>query len=169
MAKRNENTRGKIMAVIVLSIVAVVMAYFRFFHKPESSASTEESVSVEALFPIPELPASFNRVAAQRHEAPVAYKPPARDIFAPPAPPAPLPGSAAYSNRLARGGAASAPVPEPLQLTGLMQSAQGPQAIINGKIVRTGDRVGAYMVAETGQREVVLTNATERIVLTLRP
>lgn len=166
MGTQSQNAPGKIYAVIVLSIVAGVMAYFRFVRNPKSAARPAESAPAAAFTAIPELPASLSAFSAQGL-TPRPYKPPRRDIFAPPPPPPPPPNSTASSNYPPGIKSVPAPGPERPRLTGIMQSARGPQAIINGKIVRTGDRVGEYTVASTGLREVVLTSSTNRLILTL--
>ena len=48
-----------------------------------------------------------------------------------------------------------------------MQGTKYSQAIVDGKIVRTGERVGEYTVTAITQREVILTSPTNRLILTV--
>jgi hypothetical protein len=48
-----------------------------------------------------------------------------------------------------------------------MKTGGQSQAILDGRAVRVGGRAGDYVVASISAREVVVTSATVRLVLTL--
>ena len=165
MGKQSQSEQIKFYVVIVLSIVAAVMAYFRFTDKPRPDAARADSPPAAALYDIPELPGwiSSNAPLMTVDSLPpvtvdsLPYTPPRRDIFAPVAETPPK--TAAHHEKTR--------VPIAPRLSGIMQGVQGSQAIIDGKIVRVGGSVGEYTVSEISPRAVILTSPTDRLVLTV--
>jgi hypothetical protein len=158
-SKTTRNERNKLYLVGALAVVAAIMAYVRFGHHRHASAAPRDDRPDDAeLYAIPALPEWLGDRTPVKLAGPQPYVPPRRDLFAP----EPAPG--------ARAGAASeealAAGPKPV-LNGIMLGAQDPQAVVDGKVVHVGNRVGRYTVAAIGPREVVLTVATNRLVLTL--
>ncbi len=159
MDKQAQPEKIKVYIVIVLLIVAAIMAYFRFFSKSRTSVSQTVSASAADLYDIPRIPAQMSEVFSPAADEKAPYAPPRRDIFAPmAAAPPELVDTLDTTNRVAD---------RRPNLSGIMHGAHGTQAIIDGKIVRVGETVGGYTVSEIGQRQVILTSPTERLVLTV--
>jgi len=147
----------KLYAVIGLSIIAVIMAYVRFGPKPSrSSEPTIESAVVESAYGIPELPDWLahapTAIAAER----LPDSSPIRDLFAP-AEEAPV----ASTTRPPR----SAGLDGQPFLSAIMTGRQGALAVIDENILRVGEQIGKYTVAEIGRRHVVLRDGDTSLVL----
>ena len=169
MGKSAQKEQIKLYIVVALSVVAAVMAYFRFVHTSRLSAPRTENAPAADLYEMPELPGWMSSNSPPMAVDRLPYTPPRRDIFAPiaetptkaeapaeaEAPPAP------------RSRDASPREPARPRLSGIMRGAKEPQAIIDGKIVHAGEKVGVYTVSAISQSGVILTSATDRLILSV--
>ena len=158
MDGKGQSERIKIYVVVALSIVAAVLAYFRFFAQPRPPAPTPEADPAEALYTIPDLSNGLKNYPSLGADGPRRYKPPSRDIFAPVEAAAP-PESANPPGKHRE--------PEHPRLSSIMESMGRRRAIIDGKLVSEGERVGAYTVSSIGQRQVTLTSPGAQLTLTM--
>ena len=161
MGKKAQSDQIKFYAVIVLSVAAAAMAYFRFVGESRPSAPLTASAPATDLYEIPELPGWMSSSPSPVPADALPYKSPQRDIFAPVAE-AP-PEIEAPPKTEARDAAPRAQARP--RLSGILQGAKGSQAIIDGKIVRTGERVGEYTVSAISPRGVTLSSPTGRLIL----
>lgn len=155
---RKSVTRPKIYLIIGLSIVFVVVAYFRFFHKkrPISRVPAGSNAALVRL-DVPQIQIP-NLEDAESRKAPVkeSMSPVIRDIFAAPATPE---------------SETEIPEPEPskqaqsLELKGTILGGEKAMAIINDKFVRTGDCIGEYRVVRIAKDEVLLSSDTHKMIL----
>ena len=146
-----------------MSLVLVTLAYFRFVHKkPERSRSVAPSTATAPATQFELLqPEKENLKNTQGRESVVRESTGAviRDIFAPLK-------SLPRANRLAKKGASSNRGGS-LQLKGVIIGGKNPIAIINDKLVRTGERIGDYTLVRVEKKEVFLRSANRNIRLTL--
>jgi hypothetical protein len=158
LAKKNE--RPKIYLGVALSIVLLVVLYFRYAHKKPTHAAAPARVKpgVERLhvpqIQLPHLKSATRpkaSVNASRRIIP-------RDIFRPLK--GPLPKGQAHRQVQK----ASKAVP-PLKLTGTIVGGEEPMAVINGQFVHTGDRIGEYRVVTIGEKKVLLDSGEDQIAL----
>ena len=165
MDKKAQAQRGKLYALIGLSILMVGIAYFRFFWKPRLAPVVHGQVPASMLEDNTELPEWVRNGARMTLAGSHPYQPPRRDIFAPVSVVVEtLPSTNTPSE-----------VPSPVQapilrtprLSAIMQGAGRSQAIIDGKIVSKGDRVGEYTVTSISKRQVVLTSPSGSLTLTV--
>jgi hypothetical protein len=159
MMSEKKPERVKIYLIIALSIVLLVVVYFRFFHKKTTHAAVpvqyKASIAPMAV-PQVELPSSQKDEGPKREGRAQARALP-RDIFEPAkAPPQretePRPQEPARPTMA-------------LTLKGTITGGENPIAVINDKFVYTGDRIGDYEVLTIGNDEVVLTSETHSMVL----
>lgn len=151
--------RVKIYLIIVLSIVLIVVVYFRFFHKKTTHAPVPvryRASIVRLAVPQVELPSS-QKGEGPKGEGRAQARALPRDIFEPAkAPPQretqPQPQEPARPTMS-------------LTLKGTITGGENPIAVINDKFVYTGDRIGDYEVISIGNDEVVLTSETHSMVL----
>ena len=151
--------RVKIYFIIALSILLLVLVYFRFFHKKTTHAAVpgryQASVAQLAL-PQVELTISQKGQGSKKEGREKARALP-RDIFEPAKAP--------------RRRETQPPSQEPvrptmsLKLKGTITGGENPIAVINDKFVYAGDRIGDYEVITIGKDEVVLTSGTHNMVL----
>ena len=143
----------KLYVVIGLSVVAALLAYIRFVRKPTQGPGSRPAPGVaESVYEIPELPAWLSGDSPLRLAESFPYRRPPRDIFAPA-------DAASGKRRLAgeNGGR--------LRLSAVMMGPQGRLAVINNQVFGVGQHLGAYTVAEIGEREVVLLKGSTKLVL----
>jgi phosphoglycolate phosphatase-like HAD superfamily hydrolase len=63
--------------------------------------------------------------------------------------------------------AANVQPPQPIKLQGILYSATRPAAILNGRTVFVGDRIGDMTIASISQKQVTLLYGTNNIVVKL--
>jgi len=159
-----ESERVKIYIVIGLALVLVTLGYFRFAHKkpkrsPNAAPSSATTPVTQFKFSQPE---KANLKNTQRRESVVRESTRAviRDIFAPLK-------SLPRASRLSTKGASSNRGSS-LQLKGVIVGGKNPIAIINDKLVRTGERIGDYTVVRVEKKEVFLRSSYKNIRLKLQ-
>jgi len=149
----------KILLVIMLSIVMVIVAYFRFFHKKPGASDRHASrgPGLNLTLSNVEMPTRPRVKDTPAREA----EPPGeavRDIFSPPEKPK------QKSRGAARQREAKATVPS-LTLKGTILGGERPIAIINDRFLRTGDEIGAYTIVRIGKTEVLLHSGGRELLL----
>jgi hypothetical protein len=155
-----KSERVKIYLIVILSMVLIVVVYFRFFHKKTSHAAVpvryKASIAPLAV-PQVELPLSQKGEKPKtegRVQAPALL----RDIFQPAEAPPPRKEPQLHAQRPTR------PTMS-LTLKGTITGGENPIAVINDKFFYAGDRIGDYEVVAIGKDEVVLTSDTHSMVL----
>ncbi len=160
--------RIKIIAVIVLAVIFVIVGYFRFFHgkvAPTTAAPPPPVAPAASTIPAPPVAPAANAVpAVDSKNLPAALPAPQkalapplrlRNIFAPaqrpPAGNSPATGASTATEVMAP----PKPLP-PLKLTGTIIGDKEPLAIINGRFLRTGDRVEGLQVLSISRTQVSL-------------
>jgi hypothetical protein len=160
--KKPNQEQIKIMLIVILSIVFVLVAYFRFFQNKSIRAT---AVNVK--------PPAASLAAPHIHPGPGAEKPKeasgegfpvartvTRNIFEPAKAAVGKDGAKAPSLEKAEGSA-----PPPLKLSGTIADDRSAIAIINKKFLRKGDWIEGYQVARIGDNEVLLIGDGRKIVL----
>jgi hypothetical protein len=154
-----KSERVKICLIVGLSIVLLVVVYFRFFHKKTTHAAVPvryKASIVPLAVPQVDLPLSQKGEGPKREGRAEARVLP-RDIFEPAkAPP--------QRETQLRPQEPARPTMS-LTLKGTITGGENPIAVINDKFVYAGDRIGDYEVVAIGKDEVVLTSDTHSIVL----
>lgn len=166
--KRSEKIKQYI--VIALAVVAVVVAYFRFFHK-----GTPPRADVAAR------PQPQGKVNLQKAEKPRPQMPPAapfpvedflnpdvRDIFEPGVLP-PDPGVEKKAEGEKGAGPKAAPTVG-LDLQGTIIGGKSPLAIINNKFFRVGEKIGSYRIVAIAPNTVYLkAGRHQKVIRVLEP
>lgn len=174
----------KLYLVIALAVAAVILAYFRFIHKKnDTGVNTTSPPSAELKFDIQQIV----RPKARRRQAPrlPLHEPLSgdiRDIFAPvkpaiePKPPIQTKQAPALVNTVKQ---APAPIDTAkqtpalavtLELKGTILGGNKPIAIINGKFVRTGEKIGGYEVVRiTPNTAYLRAGRHQKVIKVLTP
>ena len=156
MGKKSDQI--KLYAVIGLSLVLVVLAYFRFIHVK----ANQEEDPAKSTAPVVEL--DFLQIKAKSAKKEIALEPTAhgplqdiiRDIFSP----LNSPKKAAGQDRKQRLGPGAS-----LKLAGTIIGGKRPIAIINDRFVRPGDWIGEFEVISIGKEGVQLDSGDKKIAL----
>lgn len=153
----------KFLIVIVLALILLTMAYFRFWHK-KSSAAPDRLAAAPSQ---PEQVATQITIDRQSDEG-VYDRPPAvslpsvkRDIFRPLRIP-PAVASRTPKNKPAN--SKPAPVPN-FKLGGTIVGGGESMAIINDRFLRTGDSIAAFKVVRIEKNNVLLESGKKYIEL----
>ena len=157
----------KLYVVIILVILAVITAYFKFFYhkspKPDAQASSAyTSGEITALRVNPESPPELQKSLNKRRDD---FRVDIRDIFAPPVLP-----KKAEEKRVpvaAQTGKADSP-PEPVPvftLGGTIIGSGKPMAIINEQFLRVGELIEGYKVVSIETKRVLLVYRKNKIAL----
>jgi len=152
--------RVKIYLIVALSIVLLVVVYFRFFHKKTTHAAVpvryKASIAPLAV-PQVQLPSSQKDEGSEKEGRAQARALP-RDIFEPAKAPPPKKEPQLHAQKPTR------PTMS-LTLKGTITGGENPIAVINDKFVYAGDRIGDYEVITIGKDEVVLSSGAHNMVL----
>lgn len=145
----------KTYIVIGLVILALVVAYFRFFYKKgDTQAAPAASTALTAQITAPQVSKNIRPAGGkEKMQAEASFSPVARDIFAPliiPSTTAPQPGA------LDQDMAVTKMAPN-LSLDGTIVGRSKRLAIINGRFVRQGEMIGEYKVVSIGKKMVRLS------------
>ena len=151
--------RVKIYLIIVLSIVLIVVVYFRSFHKKTTHAAVPVRYRASIVpLAVPQVDLALSQKGeGPKGEGRAQARALPRDIFEPAkAPPQretqPQPQEPARPTMS-------------LTLKGTITGGENSIAVINDKFVYIGDRIGDYEVITIGNDEVVLTSETHSMVL----
>jgi hypothetical protein len=158
---RMPKQKVELIAVIALVLIAAAVAYFRFgrkaSHRPRPNAATVVVLD-ETDTVIPDVPDWIDKVSSADFQPRPAYTPPPRDIFEP------VDRTQVISDREPAGGTVA--MTRIFRLSGTMRGAEGILAVINGKIVSTGETIGKYTVGEIEGNSVILLHPEGDIHLT---
>jgi len=154
-----KSERVKIYLIIALSIVLIVVVYFRFFHKKTTHAAVPARYKASiARLAVPQVDLPFSQKGqGPKTEGRAQALVLPRDIFEPAKAP-PQRETQPQPQEPARPTMA-------LTLKGTITGGENPIAVINDKFVYAGDRIGDYEVTTVGNDEVVLTSETHCMVL----
>jgi len=145
----------KIYIVIGLVILALTVAYFRFFYKKgDTQAASAASTALTAQITVPQVSENIRPAGGkEKMQAQASFSPVVRDIFAPliiPSTTEPQPGA------LDQDMAVTKMAPN-LSLDGTIVGRSQRLAIINGRFVRQGEMIGEYKVVSIGEKMVRLS------------
>ena len=150
----------KIYLVVGLSIVLVVVAYFRFFHKKATHApAPARSKAGLARLDVPQIQipnpykTQLGKLLVKESARSVT-----RDIFKP------LKAALQKGEAQTREQQPSKPTVS-LKLKGTIVGGEKAIAVINDQFVRTGDWIGEYKVVKIGKKDVLLDSGNEKIKL----
>jgi hypothetical protein len=159
LAKKNE--RPKIYLAVVLSIVLLVVLYFRYGHKKptHTAASARSKPGVVTRLDVPQIQLPNLKGTQQSKPATKASKPfITRDIFRP-LKGLPLKGEAKRNRQK------TPKLTAPLKLKGTIIGGENSVAVINDQFVHAGDRIGGYRVVRIGEKKVLLDSGDDQIAL----
>lgn len=157
--------RAKIefLFVIVLALVLVTMAYFRFWHKKSSAATDRLAAASSQTEPVAAETTRQRQSDERVYDRPTGVALPSidRDIFRP----LKIPSAAAGRTKKNKP-AKPKPTPVPdFKLGGTIVSGGESIAIINGRFLRTGDTIAAFKVVQIEKNKVQLVSGTKNIEL----
>jgi len=164
LAAMESRERKKLYLVVGLLVLFVAVGYFRFFHgKTASFSQPERSAALPAVIDVPAVdlkavpPAGLlQKTAADGPRAAL------RDIFAPVK--KTVPGTA--TGNLPAAAAAPKPLPS-LKLTGTILGGKRPLAVINGEMLRKGDKVAGFEVLSIAREGVTLAGGGRKVFLNI--
>lgn len=164
--KSAKNNKIKLILIIILSIIFVLVAYFRFFHN-KSIRATNTLVSVLPANPLkvpPAYPASAE--TGKMKDAPGGGAPVSgvvtRNIFAPA-----NTSLAGGESTLTASEKAAEKAPPVFKLSGVIADQSAAIAVINGKFLRKGDAIEGYQVVGIGDKTVTLSGNGQKIILSI--
>jgi hypothetical protein len=152
--------RVKIYLIVALSIVLIVVVYFRFFHKKKTHAAVPARYKAQVarlVVPQVQLP-NAPRAKQPEGAAPEANRAMTRDIFKPLKAPPPKKEIQQTKQK------PSKPTVS-LKLKGTILGGEKPIAVINDRFVHTGDWIAEYQVVRIAKDEVALTSDAHQMVL----
>lgn len=162
--KNGKNTRIKTIIIIILTLIFVLVAYFRFFHN-KSIRATDNIIAAPLAEPLkvpPAYPAGAE--TGKMKEAPGGGAPVSgtvtRNIFAP-ANTSQTSGESALS-ALEKVEGKTLPS---FKLSGVIADEGAAIAVINGKFLKKGDSIEGYQVVRIGDKTVILSGNGQKIVL----
>jgi hypothetical protein len=164
----SKSERIKLYIVIALAILAVIVAYFRFFyHKSPKPGTQTPSTYASGEITVPQVnyksPPELQKPLKEKRED---FRAEIRDIFAPPLPP-----KKAEKQRVtmtALSGEENSPPAEPVPvftLGGTIIGSGKPMAIINERFLRVGELIQGYKVVSIEARRVLLVSGKNKIAL----
>lgn len=155
----------KLYIVVGLLCVAVIVAYFRFGRKKTAPGTNiAKSSPQELTFDVSQIKKPGLKKRARKHESAAneSLSMNIRDIFSP--------------VRLPIASESPPPPEQPpmptgdLVLKGTIIGRKNPMAIINGKFVHIGDKIGAYKIVKIDSDDVILrANGHEKVLHVLTP
>jgi hypothetical protein len=172
----------KLYLVVSLAVVALVVAYFRFFYEkeePVTQAAASRNETAIASSPVvtgkvykigttkkrPEV-----RTRKTQEKQRLSFLVEIKDIFEPP----PIPSEAIQvvvpAGRVQRAPKKTAPEDIPLVLSGTLIGGKKPMAVINEKFIRLGEKIDIFRVVRIEVNRVVLKAGDHvRILTVLKP
>jgi hypothetical protein len=157
-AKKPE--RAKIYLIVVLSIVLIVVVYFRFFHKKTTHAAVPARYKAQvARLVVPQVQLPHVQTAKQPEGAvPEWNRAMTRDIFKPLKAPPP-------KEKIQQTKQKPSKPTMSLKLKGTIVGGEKPIAVINDQFVHTGDWIAEYQVLRIAKDEVFLSSHAHQMVL----
>lgn len=152
--------RVKIYFIIALSIVLIVVVYFRFIHKKTTHAAVPARYKARvARLVVPQVQLPRSQTAKGPHmTAPESKITIARDIFKPLKTPPPKKDIQQPKRQPSKPTVA-------LKLKGTIVGGEQPIAVINDQFVHTGDWIAEYQVVRIAKNEVFLSSDAHQMVL----
>ncbi len=156
--------RNKIIIVIALSVLFIVVGYFRFFHGRVGLTKVSAPDTASPLTISIPVPDTKNVLMAPQPAGQLPEPPRARpgNLFAPPRGPASVNGP-----RLPTALEPPKPLPS-LKLTGTILAGRGSIAIINGRFLKGGDRIEGFKIVSISRSQVSLADEERSILLDVR-
>jgi hypothetical protein len=159
----DKNEKIKFLIVIVLALIMVTVAYFRFWHTKGSPAPDRLAAGPSQTEPVVRK-ITVDRQSNERVDdrlPDVALPSVKRDIFRP----LKIPSLMASRTKKIKP-IQSKPTPAPdFKLGGTIVSGGESIAIINGRFLRTGDTIAAFKVTRIEKNKVQLVSGTKNIEL----
>jgi hypothetical protein len=145
--------QAKLYIVIGLSVLFVVVGYFRFFHgKAAVPVGSPSGVGAPVQVPVPAIDAKALHPAVKAvEEIPGPPRTALRDIFEP-----------------GKQTAAEAQPPKPLpslKLTGTIIGGKNPLAFINGRTLHLGEKIEGFHVISITREQVTLAGEGRKMLL----
>jgi type II secretory pathway component PulC len=155
-----KSERVKIYLIVILSMVLIVVVYFRFFHKKTTHAAVPARYKAQvARLVVPQVQLPDVQTARQpERAAPESKLAVTRDIFKPLKAPPPQKDVQPLKQK------PSKPTLS-LKLKGTILGGEQPIAVINDQFVHTGDWIAEYQVVRIAKDEVVLSSDAHQMVL----
>jgi len=155
-----KSERVKIYLIIALSIVLIVVVYFRFFHKKTTHAAVPERYKTQvARLVVPQVQLPNVQTAKQPEGAvPESNRVMTRDIFKPLKAPPPKKDIQQAKQKPSKPTVC-------LKLKGTIVGGEKPIAVINDQFVHTGDWIAEYQVVRIAKDEVFLSSDAHQIIL----
>ena len=152
--------RVKIYLIIALSIVLIVVVYFRIFHKKKTHAAVPARYKAQvARLVVPQVQLPNVQTAKKPEGAvPESSRAMTRDIFKPLKAPPPKKDIQQAKQK------PSKPTVS-LKLKGTIVGGEKPIAVINDQFVHTGDWIAEYQVIRISKDKVLLSSDTHQMVL----
>ena len=163
--KGRSSDRIKIYLVVGLGLVLAALVYRHLKAKPSPNASVSPANTPALLAEVPELPLLDTGSLAETQPVKSKVKEPrrtsVRDIFAPMRP---WKKTARKPTRKGQSRAQKAP---PFKLKGVIMGGGNSVAIINGKLLRLGERIDGYQLVRIEEKEVFLRSGNRTVKLKL--
>ena len=158
--------------VVGLLVIALAVAYFRFFHKKKARGPGPAPTAISATdLTIPEITVKQPKpIVSSKAGDDQAREAPLRDIFAPAQWPVKHAQEESADMELERAAAMfsepAAPKPLPkLTLQGTLVGGKKSIAIIDNRFVRIGDRIDEFTIVKITRNEVLLKSNEQLMVL----
>ena len=151
--------RIKVYIVVGLSLVFVILGYFRLFHnKTNAEAKSVTHIESESEFNLSRIESKIkNRLQVGEESSIESFQPIARDIFTS----LKSPGKAEIPKMQDEN---LKPLP-PLELKGTIVGGDRSIAIVDDKYLRIGDLIDGFEVVWIGKKEVLLESGQRQLVL----
>jgi len=155
-----KSERVKIYLIFALSIVLIVVVYFRFFHKKKTHAAVPARYKAQVArlvvpqVQLPKAPRARNPEGA----VPEPKLAKVRDIFKPLKAPPPKKDIQKTKQKPSKATLS-------LKLKGTILGGNKPIAVINDRFVHTGDWIADYQVVSIAKDEVALSSNAHQMVL----
>jgi hypothetical protein len=151
----NKKDQVKMYILLGLSMVLLVVVYFRFAHKKSGQEGTlEPSTAAAAHLEIPEV--EFDSLPTGRWvglPVPRVPRDPVRDLF--------MPGRGSVEAESEGSGTPGSVSVASLKLRGVVMGGKKPVALINDEFLRPGDRISDYQVIRIEEKEVLLDSGID--------
>jgi hypothetical protein len=163
MTTGKKGKRIKLYMLITLSILFVVVGYFRFFQKKDAPAVVLSPLNTPAVQSVvPRDGGNGGKGAPENVQTDFApIRQPAqntiRNIF--------VPGKSERMAKPQAGDPSLSGFGSPLKLTGTIVGSGKPIAIINNQFLRTGQLIGGFRVVRITKNDVLLRSESQEILL----
>jgi hypothetical protein len=154
LPKGKAGDRIRIYLVVGLALVLAALVYRHLKAKPSGNSTLPPPSVTQGLTEVADLPPldslSLQKTQQKRAKVKELRRDSLRDIFAPMRP------LKRAQHRVSIRGKPSVHKAPSLKLTGVIVGGSNSVAIINGKLLRLGERIDGYQVVKIGEKEVFL-------------